>query len=193
VNPVQQSTSRANRPPVEVHAVGKVSWLFLLLLGIAVLLVIRFLFVYAVRYWSFDPYGDAYWPRRYGLVMHLVGGSVAILTGPVPLVLGEARFFPAWHRAMGKVYLAAVTLGCLSGYYLALTSRDVGWVFASGLFGLAVAWTIRTGMAYLAIRLTIVLTISQFFCGHWRKGGLVLPTHSCASLFCQGLGRTQSL
>lgn len=69
-----------------------------------------------------------------------------------PLVLGEARFFPTWHRAMGKVYLAAVTLGCLSGYYLALTSRGVGWVFASGLFGLAVAWTITTGMAYLAIR-----------------------------------------
>jgi hypothetical protein len=151
---IAESLSAANPSPNERHAMRNVSWWFLVLLGLALVLAIRFLIVYALRYWSFDPqvYGDAYWPRRYGLVMHLLGGSVAILAGPPQLLLGETRRFPAWHRTMGKVYLAAVTIGCLSGYYLALTSTDVGWVFASGLFGLAVAWTITTGMAYIAIR-----------------------------------------
>lgn len=148
----------SNTLPVEQHAAGRVSWSVLVLLGIVVLVVVRFLLVYVVRYWSFDPqvFGDSFWPRRYGLMMHLVGGSIAILAGPVQLLLGETRFAPAWHRALGKVYLGGVVVGCLGAYYLSLTSPDFGWVFASGLFGLAVAWTITTGMAYLAIKRRLV-------------------------------------
>jgi hypothetical protein len=139
---------------VEPQSMPKVSWMFLLLLSIAVPLVIRFLLVYAVRYVSWDPqvYGETFWPRRYGLLVHIIGSSVAIVTGPVQLWLGETRRALAWHRTLGTAYLAGVTLGCVGGYYLALTTRDYGWVYASGLFGLAVAWTITTGMAYLAIR-----------------------------------------
>ena len=139
---------------VEQQAMGKVSWTFLLLLSIAVPLVVRFLLVYMVQYLSLDPqvFGDLFWPRRYGLLMHLAGGSVAILIGPVQLWLGETRRALAWHRALGMVYLVGVLVGCLGGYYLALTTPYVGWVYAFGLFGLAVAWTITTGMAYLAIR-----------------------------------------
>ena len=148
-----KSLSNGEEGSLGEHTVRKISWWFGLLLMIGVFLVVRFLLVYAIRYRSFDPqiYGDAYWPRRYGLVMHLIGGSIAILTGPPQLLLGETRLFMNWHRTICKVYLAGVTLGCLSAYYLALTSTDVGWVFASGLFALGVAWTITTGMAYLAI------------------------------------------
>lgn len=66
--------------------------------------------------------------------MHLTGGSVAILIGPVQLWLGETRRALSWHRVLGMVYLGGVTAGCLGGFYLALTIRDVGWVYSSGLF-----------------------------------------------------------
>lgn len=142
----------------EHRGVGEISWTFLVLLIIAVPLVIRFLLVYAVRYLSWDPqvYGDMFWPRRYGLLLHIVGSSVAIVTGPVQLWLGETRRALAWHRTLGVAYLVGVTLGCLGGYYLALTTRDYGWVYSSGAFALAVAWTITTGMAYLAIRRRLI-------------------------------------
>jgi hypothetical protein len=69
----------------------------------------------------------------------------------VQLWLGETRSKPAWHRALGNVYLVGVAVGAAGAYYLALTTPS-GWLYASGLFGLAVAWTVTTGMAYLAIR-----------------------------------------
>ncbi|HXG17556.1 MAG TPA: DUF2306 domain-containing protein [Methylomirabilota bacterium] len=144
--------------PVKQQAILGMSWMFFLLLIIAVPLVIRFLLVYAARYVSWDPqvYGDTFWPRRYGLLIHIAGSSVAIVTGPVQLWLGETRWALAWHRTLGAAYLLGVTVGCLGGYYLALTTRDYGWVYASGLFGLAVAWTITTGMAYWAIRRRLI-------------------------------------
>lgn len=141
------------------QSMPRMSWTFLLLLSITIPLVIRFLLVYAVRYVSWNPqvYGDTFWPRRYGLLLHIAGSSVAIITGPVQLWLGETRRALAWHRTLGLAYLIGVTLGCLGGYYLALTTRDYGWVYASGLFGMAVAWTITTGMAYLAIRHRLIV------------------------------------
>jgi hypothetical protein len=47
--------------------------------------------------------------------------------------------------------LLGVLVGAAAAYYLAITTT-LGWIFASGLFKLAIAWTITTGMAYLAIR-----------------------------------------
>ena len=145
--------------PVRHQGLQGMSWTFLLLLSIAVPLVIRFLLVYTVRYFSWDPqvYGDTFWPRRYGLLLHIAGSSVAIVTGPVQLWLGETCRALAWHRTLGMAYLVGVMVGCIGGYYLALTTRDYGWVYASGLFGLAVAWTITTGMAYLAIRRRLIV------------------------------------
>src|SRR5262249_4058340 len=52
---------------------------------------------------------------------------------------------------IGTLYLIGVTVGTVAAFYLALTT-PLGWIFASGLFTLAIAWTITTGMAYVAIR-----------------------------------------
>jgi uncharacterized membrane protein YozB (DUF420 family) len=129
------------------------SWRLRLLLGLTSILVLRFLAKYAVPYLALSPeyYGEAFWSRRYVLLAHLGGGAIAIVVGPIQLWLGEHRLHMPWHRKLGKLYLAGVALGCSGGYYLALTSQT-GWVTSAGLFGLAVAWTITTGMAYLAIR-----------------------------------------
>jgi hypothetical protein len=130
------------------------SWPLRLLLGVTLLLVIRFVLKNAIPYLGLDPktFGDSFWPRRYGLLAHLAGGTVAILVGPIQFWLGAHRRQMAWHRKLGMLYLGGVTVGCIGGFYLALTVTGVGWAYSAGLFGLACAWAITTGTAYLAIR-----------------------------------------
>ena len=133
-------------------------WPLVLLLSVAGLLAARFLLKSALPYLSLDQaaYGDAFWPRRYGLLLHLAGGLVALVAGPFQLWMGETRRRMDIHRTLGKVYMGAVAVGCLGGFYLSLTTPQVGWVYASGLFGLACAWTITTSFAYVAIRRRVI-------------------------------------
>ena len=133
-----------------------VRWPLLGMLGAALAAGLLFWVVAALPYLSLDPDhfglgGPALWPRRYELLVHIAGGTVALFVGPVQLWLGETRSKLAWHRALGNVYLVGVAIGAAGAYYLALTTA-AGAFYASGLFGLAVAWTVTTGMAYLAIR-----------------------------------------
>jgi hypothetical protein len=127
------------------------------LFGLTVVLVLRFVLKYVLPYLALSPeaLGVDFWSRRYGFIAHLGGGTIAILVGPINLWLGERRIHMAWHRRLGWLYLAAVAIGCSGGYYLALTTT-APWVYAAGLFGLASAWTITTGMAYLAIRRRVI-------------------------------------
>jgi predicted membrane protein DUF2306 len=128
-------------------------WPLRVMLGAAAVAALAFWILAAAPYLRLDPaqFGPVYWPRRYGLLTHIAGGTVALLCGPVQLWLGETRSALAWHRKIGTAYLIGVAVGAAAGYYLALTT-PLGWVFGAGLFMLAVAWTITTGMAYVAIR-----------------------------------------
>jgi uncharacterized membrane protein len=131
-------------------------WPLLGMLGVALAAALLFWVVAALPYLSLDParYGPAeqlYWPRRYGLLPHIAGGTLALLIGPFQIWLGETRSMLKWHRTLGTLYLIGVTVGALGGYYLAFTTAGP-FAFATGLFALAVAWTVTTGMAYRAIR-----------------------------------------
>ena len=128
-------------------------WPLLAILGVAAVAALAFWILAAAPYLRLDPaqFGPAYWPRRYGLLTHIAGGTVALLAGPVQLWLGETRSALAWHRKIGTAYLIGVAVAAAAAYYLAVTT-PLGWIFGSGLFMLAVAWTITTGMAYVAIR-----------------------------------------
>jgi hypothetical protein len=57
----------------------------------------------------------------------------------------------ALHRRLGVVYMSAVTVSAIAAYVIAL-SPSAGWVFGSGLMGLATAWLTTTGLAFLAIK-----------------------------------------
>lgn len=128
------------------------------LLAIALLLtaviVLRFVFRYLPHYLAYTPesYGPGFWPRRVGLVLHLLGGTIAIVVGVVQLWTGERRFQMAWHRWLGTAYVSAVAVGSAAGYYLVLTIEGMSFTYRSGLFVLTTAWVITTAMAYLAIK-----------------------------------------
>ena len=97
---------------------------------------------------SYTPY---LWPRRAGLVPHLLGGAVAITAGLVQVWLGLTNRVGTLHHALGRVYAVGVLIGCSGGFYLALTIPGP-LSYAAGLFTLCVAWVMTTGVALYSIR-----------------------------------------
>ena len=128
-------------------------WPLLAVLAITAAAALAFWIIAAMPYLRWDPaqFGDVFWPRRYALLTHIVGGSIALFVGPLQLWLGETRSKLSWHRTLGTLYLLGVVIGAAGAYYLSVTT-PVGWIFGAGLFGLAVAWSVTTAMAYRAIR-----------------------------------------
>lgn len=122
------------------------------LLAAAGALILWFIFTAAFQYATYtqEAYGS-YWPRRFALIPHILGGVVAITTGLVQVWLGVTGRTRRLHILLGRVYLGAVTVGSLAGFYLALTTLG-SLVFGSGLFFLCVAWVVTTAMAYMAVR-----------------------------------------
>lgn len=102
--------------------------------------------------YSLASFTDYYWPRRAGLVPHLIGGLLAIFAGLVQIWLGLTDRVSTLHRVLGKVYGSGVLIGSLGGFYLALTIPG-HLPYRVGLLGLNVAWLITTGMALYAISL----------------------------------------
>src|ERR1700742_3310734 len=76
----------------------------------------------AAFYFTFDlnhftPY---YWPRRYGLLMHIGGGLLALTVGLTQMWLGLSNRTQSLHRYLGRIYLLAVAVGCAGAFYLAV-------------------------------------------------------------------------
>ena len=55
----------------------------------------------------------AYWPRRGWLLIHIAGGLIALLSGPVQLWLGIHSMKMDVHRKLGVLYMAGMTIGSL--------------------------------------------------------------------------------
>jgi hypothetical protein len=89
--------------------------------------------------------------REPWIIAHILGGTVAILIGPFQIWMGLTGRKLTVHRKLGCAYLLAIAVGCTAAFYLAVTTLN-GWMFGMGLGGLAVAWVITTGMAYIAVR-----------------------------------------
>lgn len=122
-----------------------------------VILAIGFVFKYVLFYYrhydaaSFDPY----WPRRGWLFLHINGGTLALLMGPCQFWTGLRRKSMILHRWTGRVFLLGVAMGVTGAVGLSATTT-YGWGFAVGIMGLALAWLITTGMAYISIRRRLV-------------------------------------
>jgi uncharacterized membrane protein len=100
---------------------------------------------------SREHYGPYFWPRRWMLMLHIVGGMTALTVGVVQLWLGLTKRVSRLHRVLGKVYVGAIFIGSIGGFYLALTIPS-NVPYASGLFFVCVAWVVTTAMAVFAIR-----------------------------------------
>ena len=85
------------------------------------------------------------------LVLHIVGGIVALLAGPLQFSAAVRRRYLAVHRWTGRIYLVSVAVSVASAIrILVLPHSSFG--FRIGIAGLALAWIATTGLAYAAIR-----------------------------------------
>lgn len=89
------------------------------------------------------------YPRLF--VLHMAGGAVAMLLGPWQFRPGWRGARSATHRWVGRLYLGAVLVSGLSGLWLA-PAAQTGTVAALGFGGLAIAWLVTGGMAYVTVR-----------------------------------------
>jgi hypothetical protein len=111
----------------------------------------------ALPYFLSSDYGASQFAgRRAALLVHIVGGTVALFAGPLQLWLGITDRRMDLHRRMGIVYMAAVVIGAAGAYTLAFIRPSFGWVYGAGLAGLATAWLCTTGLAYLAITRSLI-------------------------------------
>ncbi len=104
---------------------------------------------------SLQDFQFTYWPRRGWLLIHIAGGLVALLTGPVQLWLGLHNVKMNVHRNLGFVYIAAIVVGSIGAIGLAFQT-DGGLIFGSGLFFLAMAWITTTSLAFMAIKKNLI-------------------------------------
>jgi len=126
---------------------------------VRVLLIAAFLIVALYYLWtrgflyfrySRAVYTDYFWYRAPWLLLHVVGGIAATLTGMLQFVPAIRARYPRLHRALGKTYLGSVVIAAGASFYLVSTSQ-LGLPYAVGLAMLGVVWLSNSLMAWLAI------------------------------------------
>jgi hypothetical protein len=121
------------------------------------LLAFYFIYTNALRYFNpgFSIYTPDFRPFAPSIVIHVAGGMIALVIGPLQFFSSLRTRYPHLHRNIGKIYLSAILLSGIAAVHLAifdnlLTKSD--FIFATGALGMAIAWFITGGMAYWAIK-----------------------------------------
>jgi len=89
-----------------------------------------------------------------GDVLYVLADASAAKTGADLLGLSDRRM--GLHRRMGMAYMIAVGASSIGAFYLATHPAGGYWVFGAGLAGLAVAWVTTTGLAFVAIKRSLI-------------------------------------
>ncbi len=103
---------------------------------------------------NFEHYSNYYWPNRWWLVGHLLGGMIALLIGPFQFSKTFRNKYLKTHRNLGKIYIVAIIVGSLCAIYMSFTvALQVNIAWSISLFFLALPWLISVLMAYRMVRL----------------------------------------
>ncbi|HVP47184.1 MAG TPA: DUF2306 domain-containing protein [Bryobacteraceae bacterium] len=125
------------------------------ILAIAIAFVLKYVFRYYLNYNQAaftDPNLGApnYWAMRGWLLMHITGGTVALLSGPWQFWTGFRARYARLHRWTGRLFLCGVVVGTVGAFRMAI-GTSAGWAFGFALLVLATAWLTTAAMAYYAI------------------------------------------
>lgn len=97
-------------------------------------------------------YTEFYWDRRYWLYVHLCGGLMALLIGPLQFVARLRQRRPQLHRWIGRLYLLSTVLAAVTAVWLAWTSPIPQPLYALGLYLVAVLWLVTGWRGWSLIR-----------------------------------------
>jgi uncharacterized membrane protein len=122
---------------------------WVLLLAFSVKFVLKALLYFGLQKEVFQRY----WNYKWWLLGHIVGGLVALVTGPFQFSQTFRKKYLALHRWLGRIYLTAILIGVISATYLSWTSAlAIHWTWAVSLQCLGIVWICTGCMAYLSIR-----------------------------------------
>jgi uncharacterized membrane protein len=93
----------------------------------------------------------AEWTYQTGFYAHIVFGGIAMLLGWGQFMSNWRLKYPAWHRNMGKGYVAAVMPASVAGIYLSFYAEG-GMVASAGFFLLGWIFLLTTLWAYRSAR-----------------------------------------
>jgi len=126
-----------------------VKWAFFALMGFCVLLVLRT----DERFWlnPADPHWKHIAPVKYLLMLHGLAGATALVAGAFQMSSRIRRDHTAFHRALGKVYLGAVSVSAPVALYMGTSTLEpvtirVEQIFQGGF------WLLSAWVAYACIR-----------------------------------------
>lgn len=85
------------------------------------------------------------------LYAHVAGSVTALLIGPFNLSSSIRNRHRQLHRVMGRIYMAGIWLGGLTGVYLAFEATG-GMVSTAGFLGLSLLWLVSSYYAVKTIR-----------------------------------------
>ncbi len=117
--------------------------------------------LYPLTYYIFDMHGKGLWSGKTNELIantawhtafycHITFGGIALLTGWTQFSKGLRARYTSAHRTVGKIYVVAVTLSSLAGFYIALFAS--GGITASLGFGLlALSWLLSVWKAFVSI------------------------------------------
>ena len=122
-------------------------WAFILILSVYFFLdnVVAYFYGYRSR-----MFGNSLFHNQLWVVMHMVGGSMALLLGPMQFWPFIRKRFVAFHRLSGKIYMAGIALIGISAGRLSLISSCVPCRVS--LFLLTVFAVLSTWFAWRAIK-----------------------------------------
>lgn len=131
-------------------------WALILLLSIYFFLdnVIAYFYGYRSRIW-----GDSFFHNKLWVSMHLVGGSFALLLGPMQFWPYIRNRFVQFHRVSGKIYMAGIVLIGISAGRLSLISSCIPCRIS--LFLLTVFTVLSTFFAWRTIKARNIKTHRQ--------------------------------
>ena len=95
-------------------------------------------------------FGNTFWNNQFFVVLHMVGGTLTLLLGPVQFWKFFRQKFMKWHRLSGKIYMAGIALIGVSSARLSLISPCVPCRLS--LFLLTVFAVVSTWFSWKAIR-----------------------------------------
>lgn len=116
---------------------------------------------YPAVYYIKDMHGQGLWATKTNeliantawhtaFYMHITFGGIAMLTGWTQFIQKLRDNYLSVHRSIGKIYVGAVMLSSLAGFYIALfASGGITCTLGFGL--LAALWFFTVSMAYTSI------------------------------------------
>ena len=120
------------------------------------LLAFYFIYTNALRYFNInhEVYNPGFKPYAPYIMLHVAGGTIALVIGPLQFFNSIRRKYTSFHRTVGKTYLLCVLISGVSAVYLAISDnliRQGDFMFGTGVLGMALSWFITSGMAFWSI------------------------------------------